>query len=128
MKTIIAGSRHFRDYIFLDLEMQHVPWIITEYVSGGQVSVDRKTGEKYGADYLGEKYAKKKGFTPTVFRADWYPNGRRGGLDRSAGPKRNEEMAQYADALIAFHMGGDGTADMIRHAKRYNLLTHIIRL
>lgn len=129
MKTIIAGSRDFRDYIFLDLEMQHVPWEITEFVSGGQVTTDKATGERYGADFLGECYAESLGFTPTIFPAKWRPDGPKGRVDYAAGPKRNEEMARYADALVAFHLGGSkGTADMIRRAKRHNLTTHVVRL
>jgi len=49
---------------------------------------------------------------------------------KSAGPIRNEEMAQNADALIAFPLEGvanKGTVDMIRRAEHYNLLVRVIQ-
>ena len=51
------------------------------------------------------------------------------GLGKSAGPVRNELMAQNADALIAFPLYGvanRGTLDMIRRAREHNLLVRVI--
>lgn len=51
-----------------------------------------------------------------TFPADWNKHG------RAAGPIRNEEMAQYADALIAFWDGKSrGTKSMISLATEYSL-------
>ena len=56
------------------------------------------------------------------FPADWDKHG------KSAGYKRNLEMAENADALIAFWDGESrGTKHMIDIAKEKNLLTRIIR-
>lgn len=56
------------------------------------------------------------------FPADWQKNG------KSAGYKRNEEMAQNSDALIAFWDGeSKGTKHMIDTAKRYRLSTRIVK-
>src|SRR3954471_5685116 len=108
-KIIIAGTRTFNDYELLIkvcdicLFLRH-PNI--EVVSGGSV----------GADYLGEQYAKAKGYKISHFYADWNIYG------RSAGPIRNKQMAEYADGCIVFWDGKSlGAKDMIKQAKAYNL-------
>ena len=107
MKAIIAGGR---DYVATDatwrfLDDVHRFHPITEVVSGGA----------RGADAAGERWAEMRGIPVRRFPADWDASG------RAAGPLRNEAMAEYADALIAFH-GGRGTADMVRRAERRKLL------
>jgi hypothetical protein len=109
MKLIIAGSRNFTDFQKLCEVCDHILQDQTniEIVSGGYYK---------GADKLGEKYAAEKGFQLTKFPADWKRFG------RAAGPKRNEQMANYADALIAFWDGkSKGTKHMINLARRRNL-------
>ena len=104
MRTIIAGGRHYkftpRDIAFLDGYAEN----ITEVVSGGAD----------GADKCGEQWARSKGIPVRVFHASWETHG------KAAGPLRNEQMAQYADALIPFR-GGRGTQNMIRQAGFYGL-------
>jgi len=125
MKVIIAGGRDFKD---IDLLMESLDKILfnqgeeVEIVSGGQVTVDKETGQKYGADYLGEWYAATvRHCKLTIFPADWNTHG------KSAGPKRNKQMAEYSDALIAFWDGkSKGTANMIEEAKKQNLKIRII--
>jgi len=100
-KVIIAGGREFSDYEYLrscaDADLAGITDDI-EIVSGGAS----------GADALGERYAKEKGRTVALFPADWNRYG------RSAGPRRNRQMAEYADALIAFWDGQSrGTKNMI---------------
>lgn len=75
-------------------------------------------GAARGADRLADNWAKACGVRRLPFVANWYPNGRKGGLDRSAGPRRNQAMLEEGqpDLVIAFP-GGDGTADMVRRAK-----------
>lgn len=47
---------------------------------------------------------------------------------KSAGYKRNSEMAEIADALIAFwDCSSKGTKDMIDIAKNKNLLVRVIK-
>ena len=109
-KVIIAGSRSFTDYALLkayaDFKLSAVQDAI-EVVSGGA----------RGADALGERYAKEKGYWLTVFPADWQKYG------KSAGYKRNSEMADYADALIAFWDGSSrGTKHMIDLAESKGLM------
>ncbi|RXP46194.1 DUF2493 domain-containing protein [Lutibacter sp. HS1-25] len=114
MKIIIAGSRTFTDYKKLfevcDLFLQDQT--VIEIVSGAY---------NKGADKLGEKYAAKKGFQLTKFPADWKR------YKRAAGPKRNQQMANYADALIAFWDGKSrGTKNMLNLAKQAQLKIKVI--
>jgi hypothetical protein len=117
MKLIIAGGRYYDDYDYL---VKAVDDYLgkrddVEIVSGGQVTRD-ETGKLYGADYLGECYAKQKGFKIKKFPAEWNKYG------KQAGPMRNLQMADYADALIAFWDGkSKGTKNMIDFARAKSL-------
>lgn len=107
MKVIIAGSRTatFRRVA----EAVHFSgWYtkITEIVCG----------TAQGADQHGKRYAQMHGFPVKEFPADWKAHG------KAAGPIRNRQMAEYADALIAVWDGkSKGTANMIQEAKRKGL-------
>jgi predicted Rossmann-fold nucleotide-binding protein len=102
MKVIIAGGRDYtlkkKDYD----KLREIP--ITEVVSGGA----------RGADQDGETYAVNSGIPYTRFRADWHKHG------KSAGPIRNRQMAEYADAVVLFP-GGKGTLNMKEQAERLGL-------
>ena len=115
MKLIIAGSREFSDYQYLTGYVSTMPpWIAepTEIVSGCAA----------GADTLGEKYAQKHGLRVKLFPANWARH------QRAAGPIRNEEMAVYADGLIAFWDGKSrGTAHMIQSMKNKKKLAYVVR-
>jgi hypothetical protein len=103
MKVIIAGSRGIRP-TGEDSDMcfgwfDDSGFDITEVVSGGA----------RGIDTFGEIYAIKRNIQIKRFPANW------GEYGRAAGPMRNEEMAQYADALLAIWDGKSrGTAHMIK--------------
>lgn len=123
MKVIIAGGRDFKDYGLLKNECNLIlqDCADTEIVSGKQVTIDKVTGEKYGADYLGEKYARENSHPVKPFPADWKKFG------KAAGVYRNQEMAVYADMLIAFWDGkSTGTKNMINNARRSKLKIHIV--
>ncbi len=101
MKVIIAGSRSITDPDLLGEcleQMGHEGWEVTEVVSGGAE----------GADQLGESWAARCKIPVKQFLPDW------GKYGRSAGPKRNEEMAVYADAAIVLWDGvSRGAKNMI---------------
>ncbi len=79
-------------------------------------------GMAKGADLLGKRYAEERGFKVKEFPADWNTNGKK------AGPMRNTEMANYADALIAFWDGtSSGTGHMIEKAKQKGLKVRVIK-
>jgi hypothetical protein len=110
MKVIIAGSRTIREYQWVQDAVQDSGFSITEVVSGGAGGVDR----------LGERYAFDLDIPLKRFPADWGKHG------KAAGPIRNGQMAEYAEALIAIHDGESrGTADMIRQAEKAGLLVYV---
>lgn len=110
MKVIIAGSRGFNDYELLKKVCDEHLVGIDEFVI--------ISGTARGADKLGEDYAIERGQSILRFPADWDKYG------KSAGYKRNEEMAQVADMLIAFWDGESrGTKHMIDLATKYKLKT-----
>lgn len=121
--TIIAGSRTIEQIEQIERAVTESGFIITEVVSGGQVSRDATTGDLYGADYLGEQWAKRHMIPIRRFAADWRKHG------KAAGPIRNDEMARYADQLIAVWDGQSrGTRDMIDRAERYGLKVYVHRV
>lgn len=118
MRTIIAGSRTIEDYAIVEAAVEASALDITEVVSGGQVSVDPETRKRYGADYFGEVWARLNGIPIRRFKADWKTHG------KAAGPIRNQEMSEYAGALIAIRKGGvssRGTTNMIDLARAQGL-------
>jgi hypothetical protein len=117
IKVVIAGSRTFDNY---DLLFEKCSEALKDYDS---VEVEIVSGGAKGADKLGERFAKEKGFALTLFPADWNKFG------KSAGYIRNKEMAKYADILIVFWDGvSKGTKHMIDLAEKNELkITKIIK-
>ncbi len=109
MKLIIAGGRNFTNYKKLCQACDHL--------LQDQTNIEIVSGAYYkGADKLGEQYAKERGYKITQFPANWNKYG------KSAGPKRNQQMANYANALIAFWDGkSKGTKNRIDLAKSSHL-------
>jgi hypothetical protein len=100
MKVIIAGGREFDDYSRLVNVMDHLLSSVSE--------VEIVSGAARGADALGERYARERGYKLTKFPADWDRYG------KSAGYRRNAQMAEYADACVCFWDGKSrGTKHMI---------------
>jgi hypothetical protein len=115
MKIIIAGSREFNNFSIIEKECNHL-----------LRDIEYKTiisGTCRGVDKLGEQYADKYLLDKVLFPANWkrYLGG--------AGYQRNEQMALYADRLIAFWDGKSyGTKMMIELAKKNNLKIAIIKI
>lgn len=111
MKTIIAGSRTITDLRLIELVIEQSQFNITEVVCGGA----------RGVDELGRKWAGNGNKIPVkLFPAQWDTFG------KSAGYKRNVQMAEYADALIAIWDGeSKGTKHMIDIAHKHNLRVYI---
>jgi hypothetical protein len=110
VRTIVAGSRDFTDYALLEQTLDRHK--ITVLISG----------TARGADQLGERYANSHGIPVERFPANWNYHG------KSAGFKRNMEMAQKAEALIAFWNGSPGTSHMIDIAKAYGLVVEVVKV
>ena len=103
MKVIVAGSRTITDYQKVKNALSAFEWEITEIVSGGANGVDK----------MGERWAIENKIPLRRFPAKWDLHG------KSAGPIRNREMAEYADALVAIWDGkSKGTYNMIEEANR----------
>ena len=105
MKVIIAGSRGITNPTHLDIavlmakDMGIKP---TEIVSGGAVGVDK----------MGEHIATLNNIPIKQFLPDRKRHG------KAAGPIRNKQMVDYADALIAVWDGkSKGTLSTIQYAQ-----------
>ena len=102
MKLIIAGGRDFT-YIstpMIDsfLEAHNMYWRNIEQVVSGGAS---------GVDTAGENFANAVDIEIERFPADWNTHG------KAAGPIRNRQMAEYADALLLIWDGESrGSASM----------------
>lgn len=115
-KVIIAGGRDFDQWPLLKKKCDRVL-----DKKRKEFDIEIVSGKAKGADSLGEKYAELKGYRVKEFPADWDTHGKK------AGPIRNGQMADYADALIAFHDGvSRGTANMIKQAKEKGLAVRVI--
>lgn len=115
MKCIIAGSRHITDKYLVHKAIEACPWqgSITEVVCGGASGVDN----------IGWRWAAAQAITVHHMRADWATYG------KAAGPIRNHQMANYADALILIWDGkSKGSADMKRWAEymQLRIYEHIV--
>lgn len=120
-KVIIAGSRKYDDYNTL---REKCDKILSKKLGDPNIKVIILSGCAHGADTLGERYAHERGLSIEKHPADWDKYG------RSAGPKRNAEMAACADALIAFPKLGEannGTKNMINEAQLRGLQVRVIR-
>ncbi len=110
MRVIIAGSRFITDYSLVIKAVKESGFDITEVVCGAA----------NGVDSLGERYAKENNIKLSYFYADWKT------LGKAAGYKRNEQMGNYGEALIAIWDGKSlGTKHMINYAKKKKLLVYV---
>jgi hypothetical protein len=113
MKLIIAGGRDFSNY---DLLIESVNLIIP-----GVPGVEIVSGGAKGADNLGERFAIDNNLQIKRFPAEWDKYG------KSAGYRRNSDMADYADSCICFWDGqSKGTNHMINLAKQKGLSVTVI--
>jgi len=113
-KVIVAGGRDFTDYALLQSTLQHL--------LSKKSDIEIVSGVARGADSLALQFATKYNLPVKIFPANWDLYG------KSAGFKRNIEMAEYADACVCFWNGkSKGTADMIRVARLYKLQVRVIK-
>ncbi len=116
LKVVIAGSRGFSNYSLLKESCNKFLRDKRELYNIIIVS-----GNAKGADLLGEKYAEDEGFDLEIYPADWKKFG------KSAGFRRNEQMAEIADALIAFWNGeSHGTKHMIDICNKKGIDVNVI--
>lgn len=120
-KLIIAGSRSIDSLDMVKTALSQSPWSIGR--TGGR-PVDRIiTGGAEGVDESAEILAESRGVPVDVVEADWDEYG------KSAGPLRNEEMAERGDILLAIWDGtSTGTRDMVATALGEGLDVYVHRV
>ena len=107
MRVIVAGCRSYRNYdearVFLEQCFKNISC---------KEEIVLVSGQCQGADELGERFAKEKGWLIEKHPAMWKKYG------RAAGPIRNREMVNTCDVVICFWDGkSKGTGSLIRYAK-----------
>ena len=109
-RVVIAGCRDYNNY---DEAKEFIDYCLSRIRKENEIII--VSGGARGADALGERYAKENGFKIERYPAHWEKYG------KSAGPKRNEQMAKVADCVICFwDRKSLGTKSMIGFAKEYN--------
>jgi hypothetical protein len=106
VKLIIAGSRKIvvptMKIVEILISKGFNRNMFTEVVSGGASGVDAS----------GEAFAKEFNIPIKVFKPDWDKYG------KSAGPKRNRQMALYGDfLLLIWNRDSPGSKNMLQEAK-----------
>lgn len=116
MRVIIAGGRDApKEAVFAAMVQAFHDEFYPRMVLNEVVS-----GAARGADTYGEEWAKERGVPIKRFPAKWDEHGKK------AGPLRNIEMGDYADALIAVWDGkSKGTQHMINYAKKKGLDVYV---
>lgn len=139
MRIIIAGSRDFNNYNFLEQECLNL------FESNPTLFkfIEIISGHANGVDRLGETFAKKHNYPVRKFEADWNNinvlpclikyNKSGNPYNALAGFNRNRKMAEYASKtsgmLLAFWNGASpGTKNMLDLAKEYKLKIHLINI
>lgn len=106
MKTIIAGSRTITHYDTVENAIKESGFEITQVVSGMARGVDK----------LGELWAHYNNIGCYLCPADWNRYG------KSAGYRRNVDMANIAEALIVIiENNSKGSSHMLNIAKERGL-------
>ena len=112
-RIIVAGSRKINDY-------ELIAKTLDEYLKDKKNPVI-VSGLAKGPDKLGLRYAKANKLEYEAHAADWDKYG------KSAGYKRNLEMAEGSDELLAFWDGvSPGTEHMINIAKKEKIKVKVI--
>ena len=112
-KVIVSGTRYFNNY---DLMCKKLDYFLCNLED-----IEIVSGTARGADALGEQHANEHNLPIKQFPADWDKYGKR------AGYLRNNQMADYADYLVAFWDGKPkGTSLMINLAKEKGLKIRVV--
>ncbi len=109
-RVVIAGSRDYNNY---NEAKKFIDFCLSNIRKENEIVI--VSGGCYGADAIGERYAKENGFKVEKYPADWEKYG------KSAGPIRNEQMAKICDYVICFwDSKSRGTKSMIDYAVKYD--------
>ena len=109
-RVVIAGCRDYNNY---DEAKAYIDFCLSNIRKENNIVI--VSGCASGADAIGERYAKENGFKVEKYPADWKTYG------RSAGPRRNKQMAEVSDYVICFwDEKSRGTKSMLDFAREYN--------
>jgi hypothetical protein len=108
VKVLVCGGRDYTDSarVIHVLDRMHEKERITHLIHG----------DCRGADLLGDAWAISRGVQPVRCPALWKYHG-----SKTAGPIRNEAMAQLKPDVVVAFPGGAGTADMLRAAQKLRI-------
>lgn len=107
-KLIVAGGRDFVDY-----QRAHAVLFALAEEAGEERHISIVSGMARGADQVGYHIAREENIKCYEFPADWDKYG------KGAGYRRNTQMAEFADGLLAFWDGKSrGTYHMIREMEK----------
>lgn len=110
MKLIVAGSRSITDY---NLVKHSIETLIKDQNLTISTII---SGTARGVDSLGERWAREHNIPISRFPAKWKE------LGKYAGIKRNEEMVENADMLLAcWDLKSSGTKHIISYASKVNI-------
>ena len=116
-KAIVAGGRDFND---AGLMVGRLDYFLSS--KSGCTKISIISGMAKGADTLGASYAEVRGYLVWPYPANWELHG------KSAGYKRNQEMAEVADVLVAFWDGKSrGTKHMIDIMRKLNKPVRVVK-
>lgn len=114
-RVVVAGSRNFDDY-------NRLSDVLDKYLAD-KSNVIIVSGTARGADRMGERYAAEHGLKIEQFPAEW------GKYHKGAGPIRNMQMVQSADAVVAFWDNESaGTKHIIDCARQKNIPCKVISI
>ena len=115
MRVIIAGSRTITDL----LELEKAITASGIFLDNGSIT-EVICGNAQGADEVGKLYAAFHNIPIKYFLPDWKAYG------KAAGPIRNSQMAENADALILLWDGkSKGSQDMLNKANAKGLKVYV---
>ena len=117
-RVVIAGCRDYTNY---DEAKKYIDFCISNIRKKYEIVI--VSGCASGADSLGEKYANENGLKIEKHPANWEKYG------RSAGPRRNKQMAEVSDYVICFwDEKSKGTRSMIDYARELDKPIKIKRI
>lgn len=115
-KIAVVGSRSFSDFQFFTAKLEYLIQNIKEdieFVSGGAK----------GCDSLIKRYCEDKGYKITEFLPEYDKF-----QPKVAPLKRNHQIVDYADMLIAFTTGSSGTAYTIKLAEKKGIKVRVVKV
>lgn len=115
MRVLVCGGRYFKHQAIVDdtLDKLHRQVGIECIIEGGDD----------GADLCAWKWALGRRVYEERYEADWKGHG------KAAGPRRNARMLSESkpDLVVAFP-GGNGTADMLRRARKAKVPVVVVQV